>query len=563
MTTGPVSSTGVGGDGGSAAPWQWTVTYRMSTGSPPTVISPSATDNTNATMDFPVVSAGVYTVAAQLTSAPSCGPISTDVIVQDPGPMQYWLRVTASGYPVQRTSYKLAANDPQQQDLPLQRGTTTNFSTQSSAPNAAPLVSYVRITDRTTGVSVDGDTSQGPLRVPLILMDDYDVLVVPPELYAPIQLPWIGGNWQSSLPLSQGIPITTTTVDSLGHPVVDARVVLRSGALTSTLGLSDSSGTANFWARAGTMAMDIVPPVGSGLPSVAVGEGSNPATDPGIVIGQNIASLKVSMTWDRPTAAPLTVQVVAPGNTATGSGARVRATAAAAPGPVGTLIVQSAGGAPLTLYPTGSTDVEVVTDANGTAVFTALPIGDYTVMIIPASSDNSPITASSLAITSTAVTLPAGGLTQKVVLSTKATLTGMLDPPGTLVTAIDHSVTASGAVVSATVGTDGTYQLFVDPGRSYELLAQPPPNIARGRAVLAQSISSATPTIPPATLPLGHPLSGRVFDGQGTPTPTGTLVQVFCDSSSPRCLDPTFPLAETLAGSSGAYTLMLPDPPTN
>jgi len=558
--TGSFSSSGVGGGGGSAVPWQWTVTYRMSADSPPTMISPSATDNTNATLEFPVVSAGIYLVQAQLTNVPSCTPGSLSVVVKDPGPMQYLLRATAAGYPVQDTSFTLG--DPLQKDLLLEKGTIISVSTQSAAPNAGPLVSYVRVTDQGSGVSVDGDTSRGALSVPIILMNSYEVLLFPPDPYAPKKVTWAGGNLQSMVILDQGIPIGATTVDSGGHPVVGARMVLRSGSLTSTLRESDIGGTATLWARAGTMAMDIVPPVGSGLPSAAVGEGNNPATDPGILIGSDTASLTVSMKWDPVTKAPLTIHVLAPGGAATGAGARVRATAQATPGLVGTLIVQSAGGLPATLRATGTTDVEVVTDATGTASFTALPIGAYTVMVIPASS-TAPIAASSLAITSTTVTLAAGGLTRSVMLSTKATLTGMLDPPGTLVTAIDHSVTASGAVVSATVATDGTYQLFVDPGRSYELLAQPPANIARGRAVLAQSISSATPTIPSATLPVGHPLGGKVLDSQGSGVLGGTLVQAFCISTSSRCLDATFPLAETVAGANGAYTLMLPDPPAN
>ena len=181
--TGSFSSSGVGGGGGSAVPWQWTVTYRMSADSPPTMISPSATDNTNATLEFPVVSAGIYLVQAQLTNVPSCTPGSLSVVVKDPGPMQYLLRATAAGYPVQDTSFTLG--DPLQKDLLLEKGTIISVSTQSAAPNAGPLVSYVRVTDQGSGVSVDGDTSRGALSVPIILMNSYEVLLFPPDPYAP------------------------------------------------------------------------------------------------------------------------------------------------------------------------------------------------------------------------------------------------------------------------------------------------------------------------------------------------------------------------------------------
>ena len=136
------------------------------------------------------------------------------------------------------------------------------------------------------------------------------------------------------------------------------------------------------------------------------------------------------------------------------------------------------------------------------------------------------------------------------------------DSPGTQVTAIDRSVTAPGTVVSATVGADGTYQLFVDPGRSYELLAQPPAGVARGRAILASSVSDATPTIATATLPIVHPTSGQDLGTNGAGI-GGVLMQVFCPSTSTKCLDATFPLAEAVTRSDGSFVLLLPDPPGN
>ena len=45
--------------------------------------------------------------------------------------------------------------------------------------SGGPLASYVRITDPGSGVSVDGDTTQGAMIVPLIPTTSYDVLIVP------------------------------------------------------------------------------------------------------------------------------------------------------------------------------------------------------------------------------------------------------------------------------------------------------------------------------------------------------------------------------------------------
>jgi hypothetical protein len=256
--------------------------------------------------------------------------------------------------------------------------------------------------------------------------------------------------------------------------------------------------------------------------------------------------------------------VLGPGGAPVGAGARVRATSQAAPARVGQLIARPGGGSAATFQATGSSDVEVVTDASSTAAFT-LPVGNYAVTVVPASTSGAP-SASTPAITTATVTLAASGLARDVTLATKSTLNGMLlpvtDSPGTQVTAIDRSSTAPGTVVSATVGADGTYQLFVDPGHSYELLAQPPAGVSRGRAILSSSVSDATPTIATATLPIGHPTSGKILGTNGTGA-GGVLMQVFCPSTSTKCLDPTFPLAEAVTRADGSFVLLLPDPPGN
>ena len=81
--------------------------------------------------------------------------------------------------------------------------------------------------------------------------------------------------------------------------------------------------------------------------------------------------------------------------------------------------------------------------------------------------------------------------------------------------------------------------------------------------MLAQSLTDATTTIAPATLPIGHPLHSTVLDSQGAQVLGGTFVQAFSVTTSLRCLDATFPLAETVARPDGTFDLVLPDPPTN
>ena len=187
------------------------------------------------------------------------------------------------------------------------------------------------------------------------------------------------------------------------------------------------------------------------------------------------------------TSAPLSIHVLAPGGAATGAGARVRATSQAAPGPVGHAdrAVRPAA-RPVTLHATGTTDVEVVTDATGTAAFTGAShrrlhrhghprvergrterehAGDH--QHDGDAGDGRPHAQ------------------RDAVDEVHARAACCCRSPTARARRSRRSirrVTAPGTVVSATVAADGTYQLFVDPGRSYELLAQPPAgSLARPR----------------------------------------------------------------------------------
>jgi len=541
--------------------WEWTVTFESSTAP----ITTTAIDSVGADVTFPIEVVGRYQIVAQLAGQPTCHR-SQVIQTVAPGPMVYALRATATGFPVQEERITLAPTDPQQADFRLKAGVDVNLSPQRADMNGGSLASYVRITDPVSTFSIDGDSTKGPVTASLVATLTYDVLIVPTEPYAPDLLQATPGSWPQQLQLDQGVKVTATALDGGGKAVGGARLVLHRGSLPSTVGVSDSDGVAVLWARAGTLVAYIEPPIDSGLPSATVGATSDPINDPGVLLDPGVASLDLSMTWDPVTSAELSIQVRTPGGAPAGAGARVRATSQASPGTVGTFIAHPAGSSAVMLHATGSTDVEVATDATGTAVFAALPVGAYVVTIVPASTAGTP-SANTQAITTTRVTLPTGGFTSAVTLSTKSTLTGVLlpisDSPGTQVTAIDRDVTAPGPVVSAIVAADGTYQLFVDPGRSYELLAQPPAGVQRGRAIVASSVSDAVPAIPSATLPIVHPAHGTVTGADDGVAIGGVLMQAFCVSTSTKCLDATFPLAEALTRSDGSFDLLLPDPPGN
>jgi hypothetical protein len=199
-------------------------------------------------------------------------------------------------------------------------------------------------------------------------------------------------------------------------------------------------------------------------------------------------------------------------------------------------------------------------DARGAVALPALPTGRYRVTTIPADGDDSS------ALTVTILDLgPAGATAVPVRLLAKVPLRGSLQPAnmtaGALVHASPRALDPPRPVAVATVGPDGTYLLAVDPGREYVVWADPPANRALARALLASVSSGVTGAeVPARSLPRALPFSGTVNGAQSQGGVPAVVIQAFCDAASPSCLDPTLPLAETVSGPRGDFTLALPDP---
>jgi len=142
--------------------WQWSVMFIDLITKTTTAIMPTAFSGAGAIIDFPVLATGSYSVTALITSQPGCRAGFLTVTAVDPGPMKYLLRASASGFPVQDTEFPLNPTDPQPMaSLALREGTSANLLPQRADMNGGPLLSYIRITDMGSGVSVDGDTSRG------------------------------------------------------------------------------------------------------------------------------------------------------------------------------------------------------------------------------------------------------------------------------------------------------------------------------------------------------------------------------------------------------------------
>jgi hypothetical protein len=197
--------------------------------------------------------------------------------------------------------------------------------------------------------------------------------------------------------------------------------------------------------------------------------------------------------------------------------------------------------------------------ADGTVRLPPLPAGRYRVTVIPADGDETS------ALVGTTVDVGAGA-PAAVQLGARVHLRGTLEPAamvtGTRLYATPRAVDPPRPVATALVGGDGSYDLAVDPGREYVVWADPPAGRAFARSLLA-AVSSGTAgaEIPTRTLPRSLPftslVSGDGLQGGGVP---GVVLQAFCDAASPSCLDPTLPLAETVTGQGGRFTIALPDP---
>ena len=544
-----------GSASGTFAPltWSWTVVYAdgNNTHIPTTPVelqgAPAGT-----VVEFPVENVGLYQIAASVTGDVRC-TMTTRVLTAaaSTGP-SFTFRTTAGGYPVQETRIKLS--DGPMGTLLLDKGQAVVVSPVDPTQFLL-LPSYVRISSPSTSFDIEGDTTRTPFAPLLLPSLTYDVLIVPDGAFAPLLValdPTAGG--MSPTVVDPGTSVLAQTMAFDGTPVANARMLLRQGTVPSTVGTSDAAGALTVLARAGGLSATIVPPDGSGLP---VATTADDAFDLSVIAAPTLA-----MQWDDLPTSALTVQVHNPdGVTPTGN-AQVWLSSAGAAYRAGVVTV---GGA-LTVDAMASVASSATAGEDGRVTFPPYPAGDYALMILP------PRGAAPAALTTTPVTLAPGANAQTVTLASKVTLSGTLRPlpasAGAVVQAVDTGTPATGFVVSAAAGSDGTFALQVDPDRTYELIVQPITSAAGAgtilaRAVLKVSTDSRGGNMGVLTLPSGLSFQGTVKSGTtGTGSSASTIgnafVQVYCVTSSASCVDPTVSLAEAATLGDGTFTVVLP-----
>jgi len=508
----------------------------------------------DSTIELTLGAPGTYQVNASIDGAPSCDRAPVIFSVNSPEVPTLRFRVTppaSAQLPVRELTVKTMdlATTPSL-DLGDARSSALVTLNPVDTQHSFPIPSYVRITNPSSGLALEGYTGQGAMVAPLSTSLTYDVLIIPDGGLAPLLVSGLPDAITKQMTIAPGASITGVMRDAMGNPVSGARVLLQAGARPSTVGTSGADGTFTLTTREGSLSADIVPPAGSGLPEARV------AASPGIVLLASMSSLDLSMDWAKVPASALTIAVTGTG-AAPVAGARVRVDLATPIANAGTLRVNGATAAQL--QATGTAYADGVTDAQGAAHLGLLPNGLYHVIVAP------PDGASSVAITLADVTVPTTGAAASIALSKPMTLSGTLTAPsgvsagalaGAKVTAIDRAPLAAPTMATATAGADGKYMLPLAAGRTYELLVEPDPTLGLARWVVGRytpqvAVNTRADVLPPAIAWKGSVTgSGRVV--------AGALVQVYCSAPATWCADPGLVLTQGTTATDGSITLALP-----
>jgi hypothetical protein len=584
--------------GGTRAPkWVWTVSYAPDL----SAVIPVTTVSDPSTVEFPITMAGIYSIQVVVDAGLSCFA-ERAITVQPPEKNVLVFSITppdvySQTIPAQKIKKMVAGTAPAPLSIALQGGTAIRILPQTAAGDALP--SYVRVRGLSFSSVIEGYSDHGP--VPAVLLpyptEVYEALVIPDDVIAP-QI-FSGGDLLGdpqrlvALSMSAGTEVTGAATNAGGQPVAGVRVVLRSGSRPSTVGTTAADGTFSVLTRAGTHAMVFSPPLDSGLPEVHV------PVSPGFAVATSDTSISASLVWAPSSSVPVTLHVRSTdgasdvpgawvrlespqelpsvatvsirGSAAAAAAAAVTASANGTPTPTPT----SAANPPRTMMGTdgvpviklsasGIVRVDATTGTTGLARFSAVPVGTYTVTIVP------PDGMSALAMpTRASVVVAAGGLSSTLSLAAPVVLSGRLLPVAETarmrVVALDQTSGIPAPPVATTVDDSGNYRLALPPGRTYQLEADPLgiANFARtvfGMVALGGQDQAAPDFQVAAGVAISGTVSGPPSDPQqlGPVAMGGALIQIFCSSLSAACPAPDQPVAEVATRADGTFRVFVP-----
>jgi hypothetical protein len=539
-----------------AVTWVWTATYGDGVGSdvPVTARDPQATE-----VELPIEKPGRYQItasAAMQTTACSVTALAFATAAdQRLGHFRVRIAPPPGPFPVQEVPVQAMAGVPVMQTVTVQKGQTVTFQPQDELGTRG-IASYVRVNQLGTSLAVEGHTGQADFKPSLLAVFSYDVLFVPDDDIAPfvaLGLTPAALNVLSQK-LSPGGAVTGTLHDAAGAPLIDGRVILRAGALTSTVGKSTAAGDFALRVRAGQFAVTASPDPATGLPELSL------SADAGITVADVASAGTVEVKWApaSPVAVSLLVRAADGVNAAAGARASLERTTSMAG--AGSLVFTPPGGAPATHMMSGSVRLNGQAGTDGSVSFPRVPPGSYHLVVTPADTDRAS------ALTAALLQVPASGVSgQPLRLSAKVKLRGTLLPTpastGARVYATPREPDPPRPVASATVAVDGSYELDVDPQRSYVVWTDPAAGSTLARSQLAIVDAGAGDVlVPDRTVPRALSFKGTLVGEAAGSKIAGAVIQIFCDVAAASCLDPTITLGEGVSDRNGGFTLSLPDP---
>jgi hypothetical protein len=385
-----------------------------------------------------------------------------------------------------------------------------------------------------------------------VLAGEYELLVVPagntiaPVLFTALDATELTG----ALALPAADAITGTVQKADASPAVGVRVALTVGGVPSTIATTDAAGAFSLLAHAG----------GATALTVAPADGMLPQLDLDVAAGLVAAS-----------AVPLAIRYAASTDARTESFTAVAADGSTpVPAAVVTFIARSVAGAG-TVTPQGSGALDAsgtvltsaIADSAGLVVSVRLPPAVYDVVVAPPAGAAAGETARIIEMDLT------GGAPAPATLALAAPATVRADvsgaAAGTRVTAVPRGALArasSAATVESEIVAPGKLELELVGGGEYDVAVHA--RAGSGRAPVRFAVTAPAPGVvldlEPIALPAAIQITGTVESTDIAGDVSGVTIVLLCGECTGE--KATVPIAETVSGAGGAFTLLVPDPGT-
>lgn len=540
-------------DGSGRVEITWAVT------GPGGAVAASPRDPDAVSVDVPADAAGAYVLTAQVTFAgvAHCSDAET-VNVRAPNARQAMLRLRYTPRPEHPAPPQddptpvvvYGGADMALPDRTLDGGALV--AGQLVGP-AGPLAGYLRLDGAARPAAAElfaGDDGAYAARVPA---GAHDVLVVPfdPQVAPRRLFGQTAAQLSAGYVLDAGDRVDGVVLAPDGTPLVGARVALAAGGLPATVVATDAAGAfaARVRAAAGPLALVVIPPADADLPTLELGPGAAVTVADG-------ATLVVQL--ENAPRAVFDAAIVRQGGDPLPGGLLTFVSVSTST--AGAVTVD--GGAPVPAV--AARRVTVVADQAGQVTGVSLPLGVYDVLAEPP-------TAGALAgdgLSVTTLDLTSGAPPMPPVFSTAGTTPYLVhvtdsasaDVPGARVAVVARGLRGRGAGVSFTLTGNDRGMVFAPaiPGMPYDVTVDPPRGVrlARGRTTIIGVGPPGGARVVPLAPALA--LSGALRFPAG-PGQAGVRVSAYCVDCGPG-QSPDEPLAETVTGPGGAFTLLVPDP---